>query len=130
MTEALYRIVYCSRNTAPTGPEELRQILAASRVNNARDGVSGALLFSDGSFAQVLEGPLAAVERTFERIQCDLRHAGVTVLQFGPTEGRVFADWSMAEAATLRVQANGTVAETLDMLRQLISREAEWAMAG
>lgn len=130
MSEALYRIVYCSRNTTETGPEEFGRILAVSRANNARDDVTGALLFSNGSFAQVLEGPLAALERTFERIQCDPRHAGVTVLQFGPIEGRVFADWAMAEAATLSVQSDGAAGEALDLLRQLVGREAEWAMAG
>lgn len=130
MSEALYRIVYCSRNTAETGPEEFWRILAVSRAKNARDGVSGALLFSNGSFAQVLEGPLAALERTFERIQCDPRHAGVTVLQFGPLERRAFPDWSMAEAATVSIQADGAAAEVIDMLRQLVGREAEWAMAG
>lgn len=130
MSEALYRIVYCSRNTTETGPEEFWRILAASRINNARDGVTGALLFSNGSFAQVLEGPLAVLERTFERIQCDPRHAGVTVLQFGPAEGRAFPDWSMAEAASVSVPADGATAEMLDMLRQLVGREAEWAMAG
>lgn len=129
MSEGLYRIVYCSRNRTETGIEEFGRILAISRINNARDGVTGALLFSDGSFAQVLEGSLAMLERTFERIQCDPCHAGVTVLQFGPAENRVFAEWSMAEAATLRTEADGAAAEALDMLRQLVSREAEWAMA-
>ncbi len=130
MSEDLYKIVYCSRNTTETGPEEFWRILAVSRGNNARDSLTGALLFSNGSFAQVLEGPLAALERTFERIQCDPRHAGVTVLQFGPIESRTFPDWSMAEAATMSVTADGAAAEALDMLRQLVGREAEWAMAG
>ena len=96
----LYRVLYCSRNCLDAAPEayraEINQILARSRVNNARDGVTGGLLFSNGCFAQVLEGPLQAVEETFERIQCDERHRDVTVLQSGPIEMRDFPDWSMA----------------------------------
>ena len=74
----------------------IRGILAVSRRNNARDGITGGLLFSDGCFAQVLEGPIDVVEEAFERIQCDERHRDVTVLQSGPIEARDFPDWSMA----------------------------------
>lgn len=101
----LYQLVYCSQNTLRTavGPDvdmraEIRGILAASRTNNGRDGVTGALLFSAGCFAQVLEGPLDAVERTFERIQCDPRHGAVTVLRCSRVPEREFGEWSMAYA--------------------------------
>ena len=96
----LYRLVYASKNLL-RGPEaemnaEVRQILAASQRNNEAVGVTGALMFNAGAFAQVLEGPRAGVEATFERIQRDLRHSDVTVLQCGPAESRGFANWSMA----------------------------------
>jgi hypothetical protein len=53
-------------------------------------------MFNDGCFGQVLEGPLAAVETTFERIQMDDRHGEVTLLAFDPVGGRGFSNWSMA----------------------------------
>lgn len=96
----LYRVLYCSRNNlygaAGNYSEEIRRILATSRENNARDGVTGGLLFSGGCFAQILEGPLKTVEGAFERIQCDGRHQEVTVLQSGPIAARDFPEWSMA----------------------------------
>ena len=46
--------------------------------------------------AQVLEGPREAVERTFERIQRDRRHADVNALEFAPVGRRGFPSWSMA----------------------------------
>lgn len=97
---ALYRLVYTSRSLV--GGDEAAQertvarIVDASRRNNARAGVTGALLFSTGSFAQVLEGPRAAVEATFERIQRDPRHSDVGVLQCEPVAARGFPNWSMA----------------------------------
>ena len=100
----LYRVLYCSRNhltgMPETYPGEIREILATSRKNNGRDGVTGGLLFSAGCFAQVLEGPLGMVEGAFERIQCDERHRNVTVLQSGSITTRDFPDWSMAFTAT------------------------------
>lgn len=95
----LYRLVYASRNLLEANEAEataaIAQILETSRRNNAKVGVTGALLFNGGAFAQVLEGPRRAVESTFERIQRDERHGEVTVLQCGPVESRGFANWSM-----------------------------------
>ena len=96
----LYRLVYTSRNLLDGGEDErsaaVAGILAVSKRNNARVGVTGALLFNAGSFAQVLEGPRAAVEATFERIQRDPRHSDVSVLQCEPVAERGFSNWSMA----------------------------------
>lgn len=96
----LYRLVYASKNLLqgpkPEAMAAVRQILDASQRNNAALDVTGALMFNAGVFAQVLEGPRRGVEATFERIQRDLRHDDVTVLQCGPAESRGFANWSMA----------------------------------
>ena len=136
-------MLYCSRNLIPGTPEtvaaDIRSILATSRRNNARDGITGGLLFSEGCFAQVLEGPLDAVESAFERIQCDERHGDVTVLQSGPILARDFADWSMAfagpDAASPLAAArmadafaaqSGQGGTLLSLLRAVIAREAEW----
>ena len=100
MTNDLCRLIYYSRNRGGMSPSELdkmvAQILAASRRNNARVAVTGALMFNAGCFAQVLEGPRSAVEQTFERIQQDERHGDVTVLSFGLVDKRSFDRWSMA----------------------------------
>ncbi len=144
----LHRVLYCSRNLIPGAPRtvaaDIGRILDASRRNNARDGITGGLLFSQGCFAQVLEGPLDAVENTFERIQCDERHGDVTVLQSGPIAARDFPDWSMAFAgpdaasplAGVRMAdafagRSGVGCNTggdtlLELLRAVITRESEW----
>lgn len=100
MTDALYRLVYLSRNDVDGDSDEIRstieEILEVSRVNNAKVGVTGALMFNAGCFAQVLEGPQAAVQATFERIQCDFRHSQVGVLMFEQVGQRGFENWSMA----------------------------------
>ena len=140
----LHRVLYCSRNLIPGAAEavaaEVRGVLAVSRMNNARDGVTGGLLFSEGCFAQVLEGPQDVVEAAFERIQCDARHSEVIVLQNGPVTKRDFPDWSMAFAGanaagsslagvTLAGAFSGRSSagdEMLDMLKAVVVREADW----
>ena len=95
---SLHRLVYYSRNQVPGGKDmtaEVEAILAMSRRNNAAAGVTGALMFNAGCFAQVLEGERDAVEATFERIQQDERHGDVSLLAFDRVEGRAFGAWSM-----------------------------------
>ena len=95
---SLSRLVYYSRNLIPEGSDmhaEVEGILAASRRNNAAVGVTGALMFNAGCFAQVLEGNRDAVEATFERIQQDERHGDVSVLAFDEVADRAFGEWSM-----------------------------------
>ncbi len=96
---SLARLVYYSRNRIAKEPEllamEIRQILEASRANNARVGVTGALMFNAGCFSQVLEGPQGAVEAVFERIQQDQRHGDVSLLEVKTVDARAFESWSM-----------------------------------
>lgn len=96
----LYRLVYYSQNMIVGLDEEVQetidQILRTSRRNNAAVAVTGALMFTDGFFAQILEGSRVEVEQIFERIQLDERHSDVRLLAFEPTETRMFNAWSMA----------------------------------
>jgi hypothetical protein len=100
MTDVIHRLIYYSRNLVRGSDEELRAevdaILDASRRNNAEAGVTGALIFNRGVFAQVLEGPRRSIEETFERIQRDERHSDVQVLAFDAVDHRGFPSWSMA----------------------------------
>lgn len=101
MTEsssALRRVIYVSR-ARPAGMDQqamLDDILGAARRNNAKAGVTGALLYSARHFAQVLEGPPEAVDDIFETIQCDARHDDIAVLEVSAPSQRAFAAWSMA----------------------------------
>lgn len=96
----VYRLVYTSINLLDGTESEraaaVAEILTISQRNNSKVGVTGALLFNSGCFAQVLEGPQKAVETTFERIQRDPRHSDVSVLQCEAVEARGFPNWSMA----------------------------------
>ena len=98
----MHQIVYCSRTRIEGSAQhieaEIHAIVATARVKNQEACISGALLFNGWAFAQVLEGPLAAVESVFEAIQCDDRHSDVVMLRNAVSESRVFADWSMAYA--------------------------------
>lgn len=97
----LLRVAYFSRNSIEGSDEtllEIDRILETAQSNNAKYGITGALMFNNGAFAQILEGPGSAVEELFDRIQLDDRHNDVTVLQTDWIDSRAFPNWSMGFA--------------------------------
>jgi hypothetical protein len=74
----------------------IQDILVLARANNAREKVTGALLYAMSCFAQILEGPEEAVERIFARLERDSRHHDIVVLMKAPITARRFPGWSMA----------------------------------
>ncbi len=97
---ALDRLAYASTSLlsgdANTARQHIADILSASRRNNAARDITGALLFSDTNFTQVLEGPRAGAERLYETLHHDPRHKDLLLVLTEPLEARQFPQWSMA----------------------------------
>jgi hypothetical protein len=91
----MYYLIYMSAGTKWFNEAELKDILAVSQVNNARDGITGLLLYHAGNFIQLLEGEKATVNQTFARISADERHKGITHIAGGELARRNFAQWAM-----------------------------------
>ena len=97
----MLQLVYISTARGAVTAADLQRILAASRRNNGRDGVSGLLFFDGLRFLQALEGEEGAVTTAFERIRADPRHSGVVVLSRREVATREFGDWAMASRTAL-----------------------------
>lgn len=88
-------LTYLSSATDLLDERQLADLLGEVRALNERRGLTGMLLYSDGNFIQVLEGPDDAVDEAFRAISADPRHHGLLVTLRDPIEERVFPDWSM-----------------------------------
>lgn len=88
-------LVYLSIARQPFSEQALVELLAVSRRNNARDGITGLLLYKGGEFIQVLEGPVDPVVALTEKLEHDPRHGQIQILLQSPLRQRQFADWSM-----------------------------------
>ncbi len=91
----MFYLVYVSVAPESVSKDTLLEILAESRESNARVGVTGMLLYKDGSFMQALEGEESVVRDLYARISRDPRHRGVLTLIEGERKERSFGDWSM-----------------------------------
>src|SRR5688572_26289250 len=92
---ALYQLIYVSAAARSLSDPEVAQLLRSSRRRNLARGLTGMLLFHEGSFIQVLEGPKQEVLRLYARIERDPRHLNPRVLQRGEIDQRSFHTWSM-----------------------------------
>jgi len=91
----LWHLVYASAASEGFQLSDLEEILHVARTRNARDDITGMLLFEGQSFLQVLEGERSKIDDLLERIRADRRHARAVLLLREPIEQRSFADWTM-----------------------------------
>jgi hypothetical protein len=92
-------LVYVSTAKRLMNDQELLDILIKSRSENNAHSITGMLLYSQGTFIQVLEGEKENVDRIFKKIELDTRHKNVIKLINGLIKERNFPGWSMAFAS-------------------------------
>lgn len=92
----LLRIFYTSTAREPFSHQDLEGLLTGSRQRNIHHGITGALVYHDHSFFQVLEGPEDVVRALWEKIQHDPRHFAVHLFLEQRPDTRLFSEWQMA----------------------------------
>ena len=88
-------LAYASSASSYFSEDELARLLENSRSKNARLELTGALLYENGRFIQVLEGPEAAVRALYAKIKTDPRHRGFHMVSNERITTRLFPDWTM-----------------------------------
>lgn len=94
-TPPLIHCIYSSAATREFTPAELADLLKKAREFNELHDLTGMLLYAEGSFFQVLEGPEEVVAALYENIEKDKRHEQVTKIIVEPIHKRSFAEWTM-----------------------------------
>ena len=94
-----YQIMYSSQATEPMTVTDLEKILADARAGNEARNVTGALVYVDGVFFQILEGEEAVVRNLMANIASDTRHQSVKIFHEAQVDVRAFESWSMAYLA-------------------------------
>jgi len=92
----MIQVSYVSRLSQPMSSEQLLALLMQCRDNNSTQGVTGMLLYGNGTFLQVIEGEAAVIDGLVEKIWADPRHAEKKLLHRREISRREYADWSMA----------------------------------
>ena len=92
----LNALVYVSSAVRLLSEAELAHLLDRARARNAREGITGVLLYAQGNFMQYLEGPPSGMATVYDIIKADPLHRGIIELLREPIAAREFSDWAMA----------------------------------
>ncbi len=88
-------VVYRSRAVKALSDYDLYELVQAAQIRNAKEAITGLMLYDEGRFYQWLEGPAESVARLLAYIRTDNRHTDVEVLSEKRTSTRQFGDWKM-----------------------------------
>ena len=121
-----YQVIYSSRATEHLSATDLETILVDAREGNIRRGITGALVFVEGVFLQILEGERNAVQKLMSSIEKDTRHSGLYVINEAEIDQPMFTSWKMAflspapeqVASWLSMEGTASVEELLADLHQ------------
>ena len=122
----LYRMLYSSNAASPMTSADLEQILVDARSGNEARDVTGALIYVDGVFLQILEGERETVKELVASIGGDVRHAAMKVFHEAEIPERAFDDWRMAYLAPdvaemsrwADLEGTGSIGELLDQVHR------------
>lgn len=91
----LWQWIYASGATVPFSEADLTGLVRAAGERNAARGLTGCLVYYEGSFLHAMEGPAVAVEALWETLQADRRHARLLILERRALAAREFPAWPL-----------------------------------
>ena len=120
--QALHSLAYSSRAVPGMSSRAARHELHNDAMTrNAAFEITGLLIYVEGQFVQLLEGPRKRVLDLFQRIQTDSRHYDVSLIAESAVTKRAFDAWSMAlcefeeEAVDAQSQIRTAIAEAREL---------------
>jgi Sensors of blue-light using FAD len=109
--KSLISLIYASRSTENFHEHEIPDLLKQARIANAKQELTGMLLYISGSFLQVLEGQPEMVDAVFSTILRDKRHTQLTLIARESTLERAFEGWTMMHKTLDPVEAGELIGE-------------------
>jgi len=100
--DSLIHCIYASAARSAFSDPELVALLKQARATNAGQGITGMLIYAEGSFFQVLEGEAEVVDSLYTKILADPRHEKITQIIREPIPARAFGDWTMGYSVMSR----------------------------
>ena len=91
----IVRLTYISRYNNHNPNDEVKRILAQAQQNNARNGITGALVFNHNYFLQTIEGSRPAINNLLRKLIKDDRHFSLQIIECREVDYRRWTKWSM-----------------------------------
>jgi hypothetical protein len=93
-------LIYVSTSSRLLNSDDLGQILLEGRKNFTNRGITGMMLYSNGTIFQALEGEEEVLDDLFDGMQYDGIQKSLIKLKTGKESNRTFSDWSVGFKAS------------------------------
>jgi len=91
----VYYLLYYGVESFGFAQKDFEELLEQARKRNEFLGVTGKLIYCEGTFIQILEGNENNVKEIYASIERDQRLIATKLVAEGTTKQRYFKDWSM-----------------------------------
>jgi Sensors of blue-light using FAD len=92
----LHTFVYCSRAAEGVDEVEVGRIVEAAQRRNLAKRITGVLVFGNGVFFQLIEGPAAEIRKLIATLHSDPRHCDFVSLDWSEERReRLYPNWEM-----------------------------------
>ncbi len=91
----MIQLTYMSSAREPLSTSQLLGLLETCLTRNTQAGVTGMMLYGNGTFLQALEGEDAVIDALYDKIARDHRHTDVRLLKRAPIAERQYDAWTM-----------------------------------
>jgi hypothetical protein len=125
--DVIRQVIYISQASIFLTESELKKLVKKFNNNNKIYSVTGALLYLENAFIQVIEGEDSVIGQLVDNLYADIRHRNIRILSDELKQVRYFQNWSMGlikaaeadgpeilEALNLTSAINGDVTEKAD----------------
>lgn len=132
----LCTFVYCSRAAEGVDDVEVGRIVESAQRRNLASNITGVLVFGNGVFFQLIEGPAAQIRKLIATLHCDPRHYDVVSLDWSEERReRLYPNWEMERVAAddIRVVLNDALESSEDednvaALKRILEHLASWPL--
>jgi hypothetical protein len=89
----LIELSYLSEAVSDMSFLGLMRLLESARAFNQQHGITGILFYDNQQFGQIIEGERANIMKVWKRIQEDVRHHHIALLEIREISDRSFPEW-------------------------------------
>lgn len=89
------RLVYRSIGAPDLEGDDLFAIVESSTRRNPAREITGFLIYDDGRFFQLIEGPGESLDELLAELETDRRHHSIEVIERSAAQDRWFPNWGM-----------------------------------
>lgn len=118
----IFYLLYYGVESYPLSAADLEELLIQAREKNLSLDITGSLLYCEGTFIQLLEGPEDHVRSVFRSIEKDQRLLACKLIANDYIQQRYFSGWSMhyeeVAANTIKEMETYPIAEVSSYLKQ------------